>query len=339
MIYRLGDLSKKLGCKLVGDSSVLIKGISDIQNAKEGDLTFLSNPKYSRFLKTTEASAIILSRQVQNLKAAQLICDEPYVAFAKALSLFYIEKLPYPSISPSSRISKSARIGRNVYIGENAFIGENVSIGDNVRVFPNVYIGDDSVIGSDTTIFPNVTIYPRTVIGRSVRVHSGTVIGSDGFGYAFSKKENRIYKIPQAGNVVIGDYVEIGANTTIDRATVGSTVIGNHTKIDNLVQIGHNVRIGCCCFIVSQVGISGSAVIGDHVTLAGKVGVAGHIRVSDNITVAAKSGITKDLNEKGIYAGFPAVPYGKWRRRLAIFNMLPEIYEKIKTLLGGKNGL
>ncbi len=339
MSFNLGNLSKKLGCKLIGDASILINRISEIQNAEKGDLTFLSNPKYKQFLKTTKASAVILSKKVSSLKAAQLICDEPYVAFSKALSLLYHEKLPCPFISPSSHVSRSARIGKNVYIADNVFIGENVSISDNVRLFPNVYIGNNSTIGSNTTIFPNVTVYPCTVIGKFVRIHAGTVIGSDGFGYAFSKKENKVYKVPQTGNVVIGDYVEIGANTTIDRATLGSTVIGDHTKVDNLVQIGHNVKIGTYCFVVSQVGISGSTVIGNHVTLAGKVGIAGHTKVCDNVTVAAKSGITKDINESGIYAGFPAVHYRSWKKKLAILDMLPEIYKKLKTILGGKGGL
>jgi UDP-3-O-[3-hydroxymyristoyl] glucosamine N-acyltransferase len=336
---KLEEIAKEYNCKLVGDGNVEIEGISEIHRAKEGDLTFLTNPKYKRFLKETKASAVLTGSVIEGLKIPQVVCEEPYVAFAKLLQRFYPERFPNPKISERATISQSVKVGKNCYIGEFSYIGEGTEIGNNVFVFPGTFIGRNCRIGDGTVIFPNVTIYDNTEIGKFVRVHSGTVIGSDGFGYAFSKREGKIYKIPQVGRVVIEDFVEIGANTTIDRGTLGETVIGEGTKIDNLVQIGHNVKIGKYCFIVSQVGISGSTKIGDFVTLAGKVGVAGHIEIGNNITVAAKSGVTKSLKEPGVYAGFPAKPYREWRKLQALIDRLPEVYEKIKKLLGGKGGV
>jgi UDP-3-O-[3-hydroxymyristoyl] glucosamine N-acyltransferase len=329
---KLGELARILGCRLVGNPDIEISGVSEIQNAKGGDLTFLTNPKYRRFLKTTKASAVLLEKEIPDLKISQLVCSEPYVAFAKALSLFYPEELPEPGISKKASISPTAKVGEDCYIGDFVFIGENTKVGKGVRIFPGVYIGDNCEIGDYTVVFPNVTIYNGVRIGRFVRIHSGTVIGSDGFGYAFSRKEKKIYKVPQTGGVVIEDFVEIGANTTIDRGTIGDTVIGEGTKIDNLVQIGHNVKIGRYCFIVSQVGISGSTKIGDFVTLAGKVGVAGHIEIASNVTVAAKSGVTKSIRKAGTYAGFPVRPYKEWRKVQVLIERLPEIYERVKKM-------
>ncbi|WP_456341841.1 UDP-3-O-(3-hydroxymyristoyl)glucosamine N-acyltransferase [Thermovibrio sp.] len=332
---KLKELAERFGCRLVGDGEVEITGVAEIHRAAPGRLTFLTNPKYRKYLKETKASAVLTDREIKGLKIPQLICQEPYVVFAKLLNLFHPEPLPQPRISPKASISPTAKVGKDCYIGDFAFVGENTELGDNCYIFPGVYVGNNCRIGEGTIIFPNASIYDETVIGRGVRIHSGAVIGSDGFGYAFSKKEMKIYKIPQRGRVVIGDFVEIGANTTVDRGTIGDTVIGEGTKVDNLVQIGHNVKIGKYCFIVSQVGISGSTKIGNFVTLAGKVGVAGHIEVGDNITVAAKSGITKSLKEPGTYAGFPARPYREWRKIQALVDRLPEIYERIKKFLKG----
>ena len=329
---RLIEIARKYNCEILGDGNVEITGISEIQRARKGDLTFLTNPRYKRFLKETEASAILTGAPIKDLKIPQLVCSEPYVVFAKLLSEFYPEELPPPKISEKATISEGVKIGKDSFIGDYSFIGEGTEIGDNVYIFPGVYIGKKCRIGSNTVIYPNVTIYDKSLIGRFVKIHSGAVIGSDGFGYAFSREEMRTYKIPQVGRVIIEDFVEIGANTTIDRGTLGETVIGEGTKIDNLVQIGHNVKIGKYCFIVSQVGISGSTKIGDFVTLAGKVGVAGHVEIGDNVTVAAKSGVTKSLREPGVYAGFPAKPYREWRKVQAIVDRLPEIYEKIRKL-------
>ncbi len=333
---KLGELAAKLGCKLLGSGEVEITGISEIQSAEEGHLTFLTNPKYAKFLNRTKASAVIVGRKIPELGIPQLICDEPYVAFAKALSLFHSEEFPPPGISRKASVHPSAEIGNGCYIGDFAVIGKNTRIGDRVKIFPGCFVGNNCEIGDDSVLFPNVTVYNGCRIGRGVRIHSGAVIGSDGFGYAFSKKESKVFKIPQTGGVVIEDLVEIGANTTIDRGTIGDTIIGEGTKIDNLVQIGHNVKIGKYCFIVSQVGISGSTRIGNFVTLAGKVGVAGHIEIGDNITVAAKAGITKSLRTPGTYAGFPARPYRQWRKIQALIDRLPEFYETVKRLLKGK---
>ncbi len=334
---KLSEIAKLFECRLVGEDRE-VKGIAEIERAGKEDLTFLTNPKYKKFLKGTKAAAVLTGKELEGIGIPQLICKEPYVVFAKLLNLFYPELFPSPSISEKATISSSSHLGKDCYIGDFVYISEGAYIGDRCYIFPGVYIGKNVKVGEGSVIYPNVSIYDETVIGKGVRIHSGAVIGSDGFGYAFSKEEMKIYKIPQRGRVVIGDFVEIGANTTIDRGTLGDTVIGEGTKIDNLVQIGHNVKIGRYCFIVSQVGISGSTKIGDFVTLAGKVGVAGHIEIGNNITVAAKSGITKSLKEPGTYAGFPARPYKEWRKVQALIDRLPEIYEKLKDLLKGKGG-
>ncbi|WP_457677662.1 UDP-3-O-(3-hydroxymyristoyl)glucosamine N-acyltransferase [Thermovibrio sp.] len=330
---KVGEIAKRFGCKVIGDPEVEVFSVAEIDKAKPGELTFLTNPKYKKFLKETKASAIITKEEIKGLKITQIVCKEPYVVFAKVLSLLYREELPSPQISPKATISKGVKLGKGCYIGDFAFIGEGTEIGNNCYIFPGVYIGKNCKVGDGTVIFPNASIYDKTIIGKEVRIHSGAVIGSDGFGYAFSKEERRTYKVPQVGRVVIEDFVEIGANTTIDKGTIGETVIGEGTKIDNLVQIGHNVKVGKHSFLVSQVGISGSTKIGNFVILAGKVGVAGHIEVGDNITVAAKAGITKSLKEPGTYAGFPARPYREWRRIQALIDKLPEIYQKLKKLL------
>ncbi|ADU97214.1 UDP-3-O-(3-hydroxymyristoyl) glucosamine N-acyltransferase [Thermovibrio ammonificans HB-1] len=329
---RLGEIAQVLGCRVIGDDSVTIKGVAEIHSAGPGQITFLTNPKYRKFLKSTKASAVLVGEPIEGLELPQLVCKEPYVAFAKLLDLFNPETLPAPGVSDSAHICEGVEIGKDCYIGPNVYIGEGTVIGREVYLFPGVYVGRNCRIGDGTVLFPGVKIYDRVKIGRAVRIHAGAVVGSDGFGYAFSKEEKKIYKIPQTGGVVIEDLVEIGANTTIDRGTIGDTVIGEGTKIDNLVQIGHNVKIGRYCFIVSQVGISGSTKIGDFVTLAGKVGVAGHIEIASNVTVAAKAGITKSIKEPGTYAGFPARPYKEWRRIQALVDRLPELYQKIKEL-------
>jgi len=334
---KLSEIAKLFSCRLIGEDRE-VKGIAEIERAGKEDLTFLTNPRYRKFLKRTKAAAVLTGKELEGLDIPQLICKEPYVVFAKLLNLFYPEVFPFPSVSKRATISPSSRLGKGCYIGDFVYISEGAYIGDRCYIFPGVYIGKNVKVGEGSVIYPNVSIYDETVIGKGVRIHSGAVIGSDGFGYAFSKEEMKIYKVPQRGRVVIGDFVEIGANTTIDRGTLGDTVIGEGTKIDNLVQIGHNVKIGKYCFIVSQVGISGSTKIGDFVTLAGKVGVAGHIEIGNNITVAAKSGITKSLKEPGTYAGFPARPYREWRKVQALIDKLPEIYEKLKDLLKVKRG-
>ncbi|WP_457568115.1 UDP-3-O-(3-hydroxymyristoyl)glucosamine N-acyltransferase [Desulfurobacterium sp.] len=329
------ELAQLIGCRIKGNPDLKIRGVNEIQKAREGELTFLTNPKYEKFLKTTKASAVIVGKEYDT-PATQLICEEPYVAFAKILSILVKEPHPEAGISETATIDETTTIGENVYIGSHVSIGKNCKIGKNVNIYPGVVIGDRCEIGDNTTIFANVTIYHDVKIGKNVKIHSGTVIGSDGFGYAFSKKEMKIYKVPQTGKVIIGNNVEIGANTTIDRGTIGDTVIGDGTKIDNLVQIAHNDKIGKNCFIVSQVGISGSTRIGNNVTLAGQVGVAGHIEIADNVTVGAKAGVTKSITKPGIYAGFPVKDYRTWRKTEALINRLPEIYNKIKTLLSVK---
>ncbi len=327
---KLRDLKDIIGGSIKGDTEVEIRGVSNIKEANEGDITFLADKKYLSDVYSTKASAVISSEEIKEISASQLIVDDPYFAFAKALEVFY--KKPYLSLGVSDKafIGADVVFGRDVTVYPSAYIGNRVLIGDNVTVSPGVYIGDDVSIGASAIIYPNVTIRENVKIGKSVIIHPGTVIGSDGFGYI--QKEGKSYKIPQVGGVIIGDDVEIGSCVTIDRATVGNTVIGAGTKIDNLVQIGHNVKIGRNCLIVAQVGISGSAEIGDGVILGGQAGVRDHVRIGSRAMIGARSGVTQDIPEARIFSGYPAIPHKEWLKAQSIYAKLPEILRRLQEL-------
>ena len=330
MEISLKEVLKITGGRLIGDENLRIKKISPIDKAEPGDITFLTNKKYIPYLKHTKASAIILDREIKNLEIAQIVSNNPYLAYAKLLTFFTRKDIEHTGVSPNAFVDESSIIPENITVYPGVYIGKNVKIGENTIIYPNVVIGDNCKIGDNCIIYANVSIYHDTIIGNNVIIHAGTVIGSDGFGYA--KDGEKYFKIPQIGNVIIEDDVEIGANCTIDRGAIESTKIGKGVKIDNLVQIAHNVEIGENSVIVAQVGISGSTKIGKNVVLAGQVGVAGHIKIGDNVMVGAKSGIGRSLKDGSIVSGIPVIDHKKWLKWAVSYEKLPEIIKKVKEL-------
>lgn len=326
---RLRELAVTLNGELSGNPDLDISGVAGIFDAKKGDVTFLSDKKLLQDCADSKASCVIVRNFMPELDKPQIKVNNPLYAFAKALEAFYVEPYKTAGISKGSFISEKANIGADVTIHPLSYVSDNAVIGDNTVIFPGVYIGNETVIGSECILYPNVTVREKVRIGSRVIIHSGAVVGSDGFGYV--PEGGRHYKIPQVGGVVIGDDVEIGANVTIDRATTGNTVIGSGTKIDNLVQVAHNVRIGENSIIVAQTGIAGSANIGSYVVLGGQVGIADHANIEDGSMVGAQSGVFGKL-QKGVYSGSPAIPHRDWLRSTSIFARLPELMKKVREL-------
>lgn len=329
---KLNEIAQLLNGVLVGDPETEITGLAKIQSATNGQLTFLANPKYAKYLETTKASAVLIANDQDAPKIAHIKVSDPYMAFLETLRVFYPPKEPdFQGIHPASVVADSAKIGQNVQIGPNAYIGNNVVIGDSSVIYPNCVILDNVRIGNNCRLYSRVSVREDCLIGNHVIIHDGTVIGSDGFGFA--PEGEKYKKIPQMGIVVIEDDVEIGANSTIDRATIGETVIGQGCKIDNLVQIAHNVQLDQNTVIAAQTGISGSTKIGKHVTLAGQVGIVGHIEIGDNAVVAAKSGVSKNIPPGEIWFGYPASQIMKQKKIEASLRHLPELSKKINGLL------
>ena len=327
----LKEIAKLVGGRVVGDGDVLITGASGIREAGEGDITFLANPKYSSLMDKTHASSIVTSTDAQKTNKPIILTDNPSLAFVKIISMFTPEEVGHPkAIDFTTVMGKNVTLGRDVAIGAYSVIGDNVVIGDNAIIYAGCYIGHHTKIGANTLIYPHVSIRERINIGSRVIIHSGTVIGSDGFGFATIKGAH--HKIPQVGTVEIGDDVEIGANVTIDRARFDKTVIGRGTKIDNLVQIAHNVVIGENSLIVAQVGISGSTIIGNNVTLGGQAGLVGHINIGDNAIVTAQSGVAKSIPADTMVSGYPARPYMTTQRVNASLQNLPKLFDLVKEL-------
>ena len=327
----LGEIAGLINGELIGDGDLIITGFSGIKEAKEGDLTFLANAKYFALAQATKASAIITPRDTTLNGKTIIRTDNPSLAFSNLLTKVGAQSFPnFKGIDASASIAKDAVIGRNVSIGPFVVIESGAKIADNTVIYSGCFIGHHTSIGRDCLIYPNVTIRESIVIGDRVIIHSGTVIGSDGFG--FVTVEGRHVKIPQIGQVVVENDVEIGANVTIDRARFEKTVIGEGTKIDNLVQIAHNVRLGKHCLIVSQAGISGSTILEDNVTLAGQVGIVGHITIGAGAVVAAKSGVSNSIPPKTVYWGFPAKEISEAKRVNAGLQRLPHYIKIINDL-------
>jgi len=327
----LRELVTIIGGDLVGDGSVVIGSVAGIREAGPGSITFLANPKYENFLETTRASAVIVPQGSSHPSKPLVVSDSPYLTFIKAVEFFVPNRDRHaPGIHATAVVAPTATIGSSVHIGANAVIEERVSIGDGSAILAGTYVGRDTQVGGSCLVYPNVTIREETKIGERVVIHSGAVIGGDGFGFV---KDGEIHrKVPQIGNVVIEDDVEIGANVTIDRATTGATLIGRGTKIDNLVQIGHNVTIGENCILVAQVGIGGSTEVGNGVTLAGQAGAAGHIKIGDGAIVAAQAGVTKSVPDGITVSGYPAREHSQANRIYASLQRLPGLLKKIADL-------
>lgn len=322
--------------KVEGDPQVMVKSFGKIEEAVAGQLSFLANPKYEQYLYTTGASVILLNEQLnlqQPINATLIRVPDAYSAFASLLKKYQeLTNASLEGIQQPSYISSSAQLGTGNYIGAFAHIGDEVIIGNQVKIFPGVFIGKNVVIGDHVIIHPGVVIYHGCIIGNRVTIHSGTVIGSDGFGFA-PQSDGTLSKVPQIGNVVIEDEVEIGANTTIDRATIGSTRIAKGVKLDNLIQIAHNVEIGENTVIAAQTGLSGSIKVGRQVMIGGQVGAVGHIQIADNTKIGAKAGITKSLKVPNkTYTGFPAEEFSSDMRKQAHIKQIPDLQKRVAEL-------
>jgi UDP-3-O-[3-hydroxymyristoyl] glucosamine N-acyltransferase len=330
MSMTLKEIAGLIDGELCGDGKIVIEGVGSLTEAEKGEITFLASSRYRNQVSKTKASAIIIGEEVELPEIPSLRTKNPYLAFAQVMKVLVTPRKLPTGIDKTSILGQGVKLGKDVAIGAYVVVENGVVIGDRTVIFPGTYIGDKAMIGKDGLIYSNVTVREEVIIGDNVIIHPGAVIGSDGFGYATEKGKH--HKIPQAGTVEIGNGVEIGANVTIDRATLGKTVIGEGTKIDNLVQIGHNVRIGKNCLIVSQVGISGSTVIGDNVILAGQAGLVGHITVGDNAIVGAQAGVTKSVPANTTVSGYPAREHRIAQRMNAQLFRLPKLYEEIKEL-------
>ncbi len=318
-----------------GNPDLPVNELAKIEEAQTGSLSFLANPRYEQYLYSTQASIIIISNDLvlsRPVSATLIRVKDAYSAFSILLEKYNTIKLNKKGIEEPSFIHPTAKIGKDVYIGAFAYIGSHVTIGNNSKIYPQAYLGDNVVVGDDCTIFSGVKIYFDCILGNHVIIHSGTVIGSDGFGFA-PQKDGSYTKVSQIGNVLIEDYVEIGSNTSIDRATMGSTIIRKGVKLDNLIQLAHNVEIGENTVIASQTGISGSAKIGENSIIGGQVGIVGHISIAKGSQIQAKSGIGRSIEEEGMkWAGAPATSFNNNMRAQVVFQRLPELERKIEEL-------
>jgi UDP-3-O-[3-hydroxymyristoyl] glucosamine N-acyltransferase len=330
MSFSAAEIAKHVGGEVVGDASARLKSFAPAEKAQAGDLTFAENEDYFARAEQSAATAIITDQRFSSAKKILIRVPNARIAFAKALALFFPEQKFAAGIHPTAVVAASAKIGPTAHIGPHCVIGERVRVGANSVLQGGNFVGDDAKLGDEVNLFPNATLYPRTEIGNRVRIHAGTVIGSDGFGYVLDNGVHR--KVPQIGNVVIGDDVEIGANVTIDRGALGSTVIGKGTKIDNLVQIAHNVEIGEGSIVVAQVGISGSTKLGKYVILAGQVGLAGHLKIGNQVTIAAKSGVMNNIPDGEKWLGVPAQPDKDFKRQVIALRKLPELLKRVAEL-------
>jgi len=336
MTLTTAEIAKLLAGEVLGDANATLTGFANADSAKPGDLTFAETEEFFLAAENSAATAIIAGKNSSSAKKTVIRVDNPRLAFAKALAVFFPEPKFIAGIHPSAAIAASAQIDPTAHIGPHCTVGERVKIGANAVLQAGNFIGDDAVIGDETNLFSNVTIYPRTQIGKRVRIHAGAVIGSDGFGYVFDSGFHR--KVPQVGNVVIGDDVEIGSNTSVDRGALGSTIIGKGTKIDNLVQVGHNVELGEYCILCAQVGIAGSAKLGKYTVLAGQVGIAGHLKIGNQVTIGSKSGVMHNIPDGEKWLGIPAQPDKQAKRIMIAMQRLPDLFKKIaawEKKLGG----
>jgi UDP-3-O-[3-hydroxymyristoyl] glucosamine N-acyltransferase len=324
------QLAKKLEGEVQGDGSVVLTGFAPAVSARAGDLTFAENEAFFAKAEQSAAAAILVDGAFASARKVLIRVSNARVAFARVLPLFFPEKQYPAGVHATAVIAPSAQVDATAHIGPFCHVGEKVQIAARAVLQGGNHIGENSVIGADTNLFPGVIVYPLTRIGQRVRIHAGAVIGADGFGYVFDGGIHR--KVPQIGMVIIHDDVEIGANTTIDRGALGPTVIGCGTKIDNLVQIAHNVTIGEHCLVVAQAGIAGSTTIGDYTTLAGQVGIAGHLKIGGKVIVAAQSGVMRDIPDGGKWLGAPAQPDRQAKRQIIALQQLPDLIRRVNEL-------
>lgn len=336
MELSISQIAGIIGGEVNGDGSKKIRNIGKIQQASEGSISFLSNPKYESFIYTTDASAVIVKKDFQprkDIKTTLIKVEDPYLSFTALLEEYHkIVSFQKTGVENPSFIGENSKTGEGIYRGAFSYIGNNVTIGENVKIYPQTYIGDAVTIGDNCIIHPGAKIYSNTTIGNYCVIHSGVVIGSDGFGFA-PQQDGSYKKIPQMGNVIIEDHVEIGANTVIDCATMDATIIRRGVKLDNLIQIAHNVEIGKNTVIAAQSGVSGSSKVGENCIIGGQVGIVGHLELGNRISVAAKSGVSKSCLQEGtVLLGSISFERTQYLRSYAIFRKLPDLKERIKEL-------
>lgn len=340
MKFTAQQIAGILDGEIVGSPEVEVSKLSKIEEGMEGSLTFLANPKYTPFIYSTKASITIVNRSFipeNNLVTTLIKVDDAYKSFSKLLEYYNVIKLNKAGIEQPSHISNSCKYGEHIYVGAFSYIGEHTVIGDNVKIYPGAYVGDNVVIGDNTVIFSGAKIYSETIIGSFCVINSGAIIGADGFGFA--PNENGEYnKVPQIGNVVLEDFVDIGAVTTIDRATLGSTIIRKGVKLDNQIQIAHNVEIGKNTVIAAQTGIAGSTKIGENCQIGGQVGIVGHLTIGNNVKIQAQSGIGRNIKDNEILQGSPAFSYGDFNKAYVHFKNLTKIVKDINEIEKKING-
>ena len=334
MVFTAGQIAGILEGEIQGNSEIAVHKLSKIEEGEKGSLTFLSNPKYTPHIYTTKASITIVNKDFvpdQNISTTLIKVENAYESFSKILAYYNEVKNNKKGIENPVFISDTATHESDVYIGAFAYIGANVVLQKNVKIYPNVFIGDNVTIGENSTVYAGAKIYSETVIGSHCTIHSGVVVGSDGFGFA-PNKDGSFTKIPQTGNVILEDHVDIGAGSTIDRATMGSTIIRKGSKLDNQIQIAHNVEIGENTVIAAQTGVAGSTKIGKNCMIGGQVGIVGHITIGDNVRIQAQSGIGRNVRDNEILQGSPALKYGDYNKSYVHFKNLPKIVSRINQL-------
>lgn len=337
MEFSAQQIAGLLNGTIEGDENVKVSSLSKIEEGKLGSLSFLSNPKYTPHIYNTDASVVILNHTVELTKKVKptltlIRVEDAYSSFASMLEMYYQSKMDKKGIEEPSTISPTAKLGKDCYIGSYVYIGENVSIGNNVKIYPQTYIGDNTTIGDNCTFFSGVKIYHDCVVGNDCIIHANTVVGSDGFGFA-PNADNEFKKVPQIGNVVLEDNVEIGSNSCIDRATMGSTIIRKGAKLDNLVQIAHNVEIGESCVLAGGSFVAGSSVLGKNVMMGGQAGVVGHLTVADGVKIAGQAGVGSSIKEEGlIVQGSPAFSIGDYQRSYVLFRGLRKLNDRVSAV-------
>lgn len=335
MKFTASQIATILNGTILGDENAIVSKLSKIEEGEPESLSFLSNKKYNNYLYTTQASIVIINEDFvpeREIQTTLIKVPDAYSAFTQLLTFYNKVKLDKKGIEQPSFIDTSATMGKDPYIGAFSYIGKHVQIGNNVKIFPQVYIGDNVTIGDNTILFTGAKVYAECEIGSDCVIHSNVVIGADGFGFA-PQEDGSYDKIPQTGNVIIGDKVEIGSGTTIDRATLGSTKIDNGVKLDNQIMIAHNVEIGAHTVIAAQTGVAGSSKIGKYCVIGGQVGVVGHITIGDHVKIQAQSGISKNLKEGEVVQGSPAFGYGDWNKSYVHFKNLPKSLSEIQKQL------
>jgi UDP-3-O-[3-hydroxymyristoyl] glucosamine N-acyltransferase len=336
MSFTTAEIAKQIEGEVLGDGQAVLTGFAMADTAQAGDLTFAETADYFAEAEQGAATAIIAGKTFTSARKTVIRVANPRVAFARTLAIFFPEPVFAPGIHPSAVIAASALLDPTVQIGPHCTVGERVKLGANCVLQAGSFVGDDCALGEGSHLFPNVTIYARSQIGRRVRIHASTVIGSDGFGYVFDGGFHR--KIPQIGNVVIGDDVEIGSNVSVDRGALGSTVIGKGTKIDNLVQVAHNVEIGAHSILCAQVGIAGSSKLGNFCVLAGQAGVAGHLKIGSQVTIGSKAGVMNNIPSGETWLGIPARPDKQAKRMIIALHHLPDLLKKVAAWEKKLNG-